>query len=455
MSARHRAGAWGALLGRYAKVFAFHWRHRHNRPTGLFQEDEAEFLPAALAVQETPTSPTLRLIAWLLMLLALAVLVWSVLGRMDIVVQADGKVVLSERTKTVASVETGRITDLRVQEGQVVKAGDLLLQLDTSREDAEHEKAQKELNQAVLTMARNDALLTALDAHKTPTLPALAVLNSNHRSTITEDDLLAARRHVQAQYSDVVARVRRLDDDIRIQSQALPLAQDQAQRYGTLAQTHDVSRDAWQDKAQAALGIQARLAEARNQRSMLLSDTRRQALDEVAQARRTANASREDAHRAAASSALLQISAPVDGTVQQLTAHTVGGVVPAAQPIMQIVPNQGPIEVEAFVDNKDVGFIQKNQPVALKVQAFEYTKYGTVPGRVVHISRDAIPDEKRGLLYAVRVAVDRSTLMVKGHEAPLAPGMAVTAEIKTGDRRVIEYVLSPLQRHTSEAMTER
>ncbi len=455
MSVRHRAGAWASLLGRYTRVFSFHLKHRKDRPAGLFQENEAEFLPAALAVQEQPTSPTARLIAWLLMLLVLAALLWSLIGRMDIVVQAEGKVVLSERTKTVASVETGRVTDLRVREGQLVKAGDVLLQLDTRMADADHQKAQKEFNQAVLTMARNQAFLAGLDAHKNPSIPAIASLNQTHAATITQADLQAAQRHVDAQYQDMMARVRRLDDEARIQSQALPLAMDQAQRYRLLAQTQDVSQDAWQDKEQVALGITARLSEARNQRSVLLGEARRQALDEIAQARRTADASREDAHRAAANSALLQITAPVDGTVQQLSVHTVGGVVPPAEPIMQIVPSQGPIEVEAFVDNKDVGFIQVDQPAALKVQAFEYTKYGTVPGRVVHISRDAIPDEKRGLLYAVRVAMDKRTLPVQGREAQLVPGMVITAEIKTGDRRVIEYVLSPLLRHTHEAMTER
>ena len=203
------------------------------------------------------------------------------------------------------------------------------------------------------------------------------------------------------------------------------------------------------------LAIEARLADAKNQRSVLLAETRRQAMDEMAQARRLADASHQDAQRAEASGALLQITAPVDGTVQQLQIHTVGGVVPAAQPIMQIVPSQGPLEVEAFVENKDVGFIHAEQTVAIKVQAFEYTKYGTLPARVVHISRDAIPDEKKGLLYAVRIALEDDSLLVDGRRAALGPGMAITAEIKTGDRRVIEYVLSPLLRHADEALDER
>ncbi len=455
MSGRHYLGAWASLVKRYMLVFSFHWRRRNDRPSGLFTEDEAEFLPAALAVQEKAASPTLRLIAWLLMLLVLSALLWSIFGRMDIVVQAEGKVVLSERTKTVASVETGRVTELKVSEGQFVHAGDLLLQLDTRMVDADHKKALKEMNQAVLTIARNNALLAALDGHGMPSITSLVALNRGSGASITEEDHLSAQRHVQAQYQDVVAKTRRFEDELRIQNRALPLATSQEKRYRELALTHDVSQDAWQEREQAVLAIETKLSEATNQRRVLLSETRKQAMDEIAQARRVADASRQDAQRTAASSALLQITAPVDGTVQQLTVHTVGGVVPAAQPIMQIVPDRGPIEVEAFVANHDVGFVHEEQAAALKVQAFEYTKYGTIPGKVLHISRDAIPDEKRGLLYAVRIAMNQQTLHVNGKQTPVVPGMAITAEIKTGDRRVIEYVLSPLLRHANEAMTER
>ena len=184
-------------------------------------------------------------------------------------------------------------------------------------------------------------------------------------------------------------------------------------------------------------------------------DAMYQALDQIAEARRIASASAQEARRAASTSRLLTLRAPVDGTVQQLAVHTLGGVVPAAQPIMQIVPSQGPLEVEAFIENKDKGFVRPGQSAAVKVDTFEYTKYGTLPGKVTHVSQDAIPDEKRGLIYAVKVLLDETTLDVQGVPTPITPGMAVSVEIKTGDRRVIEYVMSPLIRHTREAMRER
>jgi len=108
-----------------------------------------------------------------------------------------------------------------------------------------------------------------------------------------------------------------------------------------------------------------------------------------------------------------------------------------------------------LLENNDVGFVEEGQIGSVNVDAFEYTKYGTVPSRVVHVSRDAIKDEKRGLIYSVRVALDASTMAVNGHEMELSPGMSVKVDIKTGSRRVIEYVLSPLLQHKRESFNER
>ena len=125
------------------------------------------------------------------------------------------------------------------------------------------------------------------------------------------------------------------------------------------------------------------------------------------------------------------------------------------KPLLLIVPSEKTIEVEAFLENKDVGFVQEDQPAAVKIDAFQYTKYGTIPGRVIHISRDAIQDEKKGLIYLVKVVLDESSISVKGRSVPLTDGMSVNVEIKTGTRRAIEYCLSPLLQHGRESLRER
>lgn len=122
---------------------------------------------------------------------------------------------------------------------------------------------------------------------------------------------------------------------------------------------------------------------------------------------------------------------------------------------MQIVPEQSVVEVEAFLENKDVGFVQEGQDAQVKIDTFEYTKYGTIPARVTHVSRDAIEDEKKGLIYSVMVTLDKTSIDVDGRKIKLSPGMSTTVEIKTGTRRVIEYVLSPLIQHARESLRER
>jgi hemolysin D len=152
---------------------------------------------------------------------------------------------------------------------------------------------------------------------------------------------------------------------------------------------------------------------------------------------------------------LTQLTAPVDGTVQQLAVHTVGGVVTEAQPLMVIVPKDNPLQVEVYLENKDIGFVKAGLAAEVKVEAFPYTKYGTLQGKVLHISNDAINDEKRGLIYLARIQLEKATMRLEEREVSLTPGMAVTVEIKTGNRRVIEYVLSPLLQYSSESFKER
>ncbi|CAG9932450.1 Membrane fusion protein (MFP) family protein [Candidatus Nitrotoga arctica] len=179
------------------------------------------------------------------------------------------------------------------------------------------------------------------------------------------------------------------------------------------------------------------------------------AYDQMTEGNKAAAAYQQDALRSDAHSKLLRLTAPVDGTVQQLDVHTVGGVVSAAKPLMQIVPKETRVEVETFLENKDVGFVQEGHTAEIKIDAFEYTKYGTVTGKVIHVSRDAIADEKKGSIYSTKITLDKATIAVEGKEMPLSAGMSVNLEIKTGERRIIEYVLSPLMRHKRESLNER
>ncbi len=153
--------------------------------------------------------------------------------------------------------------------------------------------------------------------------------------------------------------------------------------------------------------------------------------------------------------ALMTLKAPVSGTVQQLAVHTLGGVVTAAQPLMVIVPDNFQLVVKVRILNKDIGFVHTGQQAVIKIEAFPYTRYGYLTGSVQSISYDAIEDEQLGLVYAATITLDSDTLTIEGQKVKLGAGMNITAEIKTGKRRVIDYLLSPLQKTIDESMKQR
>ena len=191
------------------------------------------------------------------------------------------------------------------------------------------------------------------------------------------------------------------------------------------------------------------------QRVTLTAETRRISLDSMTDGQQKVAMLEQELLKADSRSHLMQLIAPVDGTVQQLAVHTVGGVVTPAQPVMMIVPHDNPLEVEAFIENKDIGFVKVNHDAEVKIETFQYTKYGTLHAKITSISHDAINDEKRGLIYSTKVKMDRATINVDGTDVNLSPGMAVSVEIKTGKRRVIEYFLNPLLQYGHESLQER
>jgi hemolysin D len=431
----------------YRQTLAHYWKQRRTYSGLLLTADEAEFSPPALALEEKPVSPTLRLTAGAVVTLVALVLLWAILGRVDIVVNATGKVIPSGWSKTIASVDTASVRAIHVTEGQLVKAGDILVELDAREHEADRDKATAEELAEGLQIARSRALIAALDGGRPPRLAAVP--------GVSAESLREAQLYLDGQYLDYSARLAQLDAQIEHYAAAVPLALEREQIYASLLESNDVSKEAWLAKRQDRLDLQGRLADARNQRYGLIALTRKEAYDLLTEARRAATGAAQEAIKAGSHMGWLTLRAPVDGTVQQVTVHTVGGVVQATQPLLLVVPNGKHVEVEALLPNKDIGFVRAGERAELKVSAFDYTKYGTIRGTVSNVSHDAIEDKERGLVYSVKVVLDEPQIRVQGREVPLTPGMSVDVDIKTGTRRIIEYVLSPLLRGQRESLHER
>jgi hemolysin D len=228
---------------------------------------------------------------------------------------------------------------------------------------------------------------------------------------------------------------------------------------------------------------EGRLAEAleasdalKEQRLQAEAEFRRTTLNDLSATEQKIASLQEQLVQAGQRLRLQTLIAPVDGTVQQLAIHTEGGVVTPAQVLLAIVPAGSPLEIEANISNRDIGFVYPGQEAAVKVDTFNFTKYGLLSGRVETVSQDAVmrarptddstsrqtgaeseTSEPKGqeLVYVARIKLDQTHMNVDGKEVNLTPGMAVTAEIKTGERRLIEYLLSPLARHSQQALRER
>jgi hemolysin D len=309
MSFKYKFQAGLGLLKHYKYDFRHHWKNRKQLGGGIFNLHEEEFLPAALALQEKPVSPAGRFVAKTLIALVIFVITWSIFGKVDIVVNATGKIIPSSRTKTIASVDVASVRALHVEEGQSVKAGEVLIELDTSTPDAERDKAVADGIVATLQVARSKALIVAVDSLQPPQLPRL--------ENVPEDKWQAAQRQLDEQYQDFLAKLNRFDGDIQRYEQALPLAAQQARDYQDLTKDHDVSTDAYLEKEQARIDLEGELTDAKNQRAALLTDTKSQAYEDLTDGAKMVEESRQDALKADVHSKLLKLTAPVDGTVQQ------------------------------------------------------------------------------------------------------------------------------------------
>ncbi|WP_280191081.1 HlyD family type I secretion periplasmic adaptor subunit [Delftia sp. PS-11] len=470
------------LLARYRAVFAAAWAHRAELAGPRRLADEAAFLPAALSLQETPVHPAPRRVAWTIMALFVAALAWSIIGRIDIVAVAPGRIIVSDRTKVVQPLERSVVRRILVKDGDHVQAGQPLVELDPTNAQADKSSLREALKEAQSEWLRTRALQQALPGASGA--PAPARLDPRHLPQgWGAPERAQAQAQLAAEWNDITARLARLAAEhqrrqaematvqamIAKLESTLPIARQREKDIQALAEQGYAPSHANQDRRRERIELerdlatqQARLQETRaalleteHSRSAFLAETRRTLSERQAQADLKRHQTGQELAKATQRERLATLTAPVTGTVQQLAMHTEGGVVTEAQALLVVVPDSAQVHAEVLLDNKDIGFVAPGQEVAVKLETFLFTRYGTVPAVVEKVTQDAVNDEKRGAIFPVTVKLGRTHIDVDGRPVKLAPGMNVTAEIKTGKRRVIEYLLSPIQRMGSESLRER
>ncbi|OOF48107.1 hemolysin D [Rodentibacter genomosp. 1] len=469
-----------SLMKRYIQVFGDTWKVRKSLNTPYRQEDESAFLPAHLELIETPVSSLPRWIGRLIILFLLIALSWSFLGKVEIVAVATGKILPSGRSKIIQPIETAIVKQSYVRNGQMVKKGDLLLELTALGVEPELYKAQSALKLASLNQLRQKALFSAIQENVAPKLR-----NRNEQLPFDTEDMLLIREEQLAisQYQTWVAEKQKLAAmikqkemekstiDIQIHKLTAMLKYEKERRsdiYNLYKKAHaskheffsqenrvielENERSIQQSKIQE---LNAQLEQIRKEYQVFEQSFRHNILDELRKANEQVEQLTLEVEKNQQRHISNKIYAPVDGTVQQLQTYTIGGVVTTAQSLMTIVPQGEQLEIEAMLSNKDIGFVNEGQEVTIKVEAFPYTRYGYIKGKVKYFDLEAVQDDKLGLVFPVTIVMDKSYLNIEGKELKLIAGMIATVEIKTGERRIIDYLLSPLKTMIDESLKER
>ncbi|MEI7464362.1 MAG: HlyD family type I secretion periplasmic adaptor subunit [Burkholderiales bacterium] len=457
------------LLARYRAIFGAVWAVRRELAGPKRLADEAAFLPAALSLQETPVHPAPRRFALAICALFVIALVWSVIGHVDIVAVAPGRIVVSERTKKVQPLETSVVREVLVKDGDSVRARQVLVELDATNATADGANVQEQLASAQSEELRTTTLIEALRAQRFPSLPPGAHATVSAQLNAEWQDIAARLSKLDAEQARRQAELATVRETIAKLDATLPMARQRETDFKALTDQGFMSGHAGQDRTRERIEQerdlatqQARLAEAQaasrettQARAAYLAETQRSLSERQAQAILRRQQFTQELNKAQQRSRLTQLTAPVDGTVQQVAVHTEGGVVTEAQVLMVIVPKDAEVTAEVVIDNKDIGFVNAGQHTTIKLETFPYTRYGTVEATVSSVTADAVNDEKRGAIFPATLKLAQTHIDVDGKRIGLSPGMNVTAEIRTGQRRVIDYLLSPIQKTVGESLRER
>lgn len=481
-------------MGRYWQAVKAGIAQEKEKPRPKLNRDEREFQAAAIEILESPASPAARIFAAFIIIFVTGALIWSWLGRIDTVAAIQGKVIPAGKVKVVEPLITGTIMAIRVKAGDQVKAGDILVELDPTERTAERVKLAEELAKSEVSAARLTATLAAVERNQPAAQAGFTVATSAPEAAIQLQQLqmrqsLAA---FQAEQASLTADIEQKGVELARAGKTLAerrvlveLSGDRSAIYreledrgvGAKARTID-ARQNEQDQLVAFVAEEGRLAELAATVKTLEArrEERRQAyldkvVTELIETDKRIGGLRQDLTKAELYERSSVLKAPVSGRVQQVQVHTLGQVAQTGQRLMMIVPEGTRLEIEAMLLNKDKGFVREGQEVRIKLETFPFTKYGTLSGEVLSVSNDAIPFQANGdaaaqkeetakdaagpLVFPIRISLNEEKIRIDGADVAITPGMSVTAEVKIGDRRVIEFLLDPLLKMTDEAFRER
>lgn len=463
---------------------------------------DADFLPAALEILATPPSPIALVLMASISAVVLSGLLWSYFGWIDIYAVAAARLQPTGRSKVVQPFEAGKVTAIHVENGMQVEAGQLLLELDPTESSADREALARDLASTLAEVARRHTAILVAGNYADKTVPAIEfppeiadTVKRREAAALTLElaELRASVQWFRAQIREKYSSIERLKSSTAARARSIALARERvvmreelsARGAGSRALileaeqqlealiTTDVGERGQLSEAESAIAtLEARLDQAISQ----FASEQMQKLLEVDKKREKLE---QEFVKASTKRERTRLTASISGAVQQLAITTIGQVVTTGQPLMTIVPSASTVEVEARVLNKDIGFVKIGQSAYLKLDAFPFSRFGVVSAKVEKISREAIEDREaqalsdvsssarpqqggvlnstaaQNLVYVVTLGLPKTHIQTDGGDAILTPGMTGTIEIKTGERRAIDFILSPLREMVSETAHER
>jgi len=430
-------------------------------------KDKNRFKPHLVEIEESPVSPLGRLIMWTILIFITLSILWLFIGKTDVVVSARAKVIPMGDVKILQPLSRGAVKKIYVKEGDRVKKGDPIIEIDPTVEESNIEAKKRILTQLELEVAKIKSIL-----NKTPfkipngidpkTAALITSVYDTELQTIQEQNKQIDQQikqlneqissteiekaRMQQFYKLGIQEERRLkkvldiiakNDYYRLQKQNMSYKNEIKKL------SHEIER------------LKRKLDEVNMKRNLITQDFRNRHYADLMEKEKKIVAYKSDIQTIEFKKKKQIIKSPVDGIIAKLAINTIGAVVTPAEKLVALVPKNVPIQLKATVQNKDIGFIKVGMPVAIKIDTFNFQRFGLIDGIVTKIGANSIEDKKMGPVYEVFIEPKQTSLIVEGEERFLMPGMSATAELKVGKRRIIELFVYPLIKYFNEGISVR
>lgn len=429
------------------------------------KDDSYEFKPVIIEIEDTPQNPLGRTILYIVLSLIIFTFLWLFLAKIDIVVSSQGKVIPNGEIKILKPLESGVVSKILVKEGDKVLKGDTLMSIDPSVTTVNLQTKENELNNLNMSIIR----LRALGNESNLTNEELNLLSNSELNLFLNQKNSYDNSINQYKFSieELNFNIESSKDEIIRLNNLLNKNQNRLNR---LEKVKDIiSLKGYDELQKEVYDLTSKLNIAKNNKTAAINklnatkeelevfkqNSKGKFLDELITKQKEANLIKAEINAYLFQSKQQLIKSPVDGYVGKLLVNTESGVVNSGEALITIIPANEPLIIKATTLNKDIGFLKEGQKVAIKIDTFNFQKYGKLDGELIHIANDAIEDEKLGIVYEIKVKPLKTTLNIDGEIKNIEPGMSVIAEVKVGKRRVIELFIYPIIKYLDEGLSVR